>query len=201
MAKTSRIGIMGGTFDPLHMAHLIAAEEAMNAFDLDRVIFMPAGDPPHKSEDPVSDAEHRYAMTLIGTAENAAFEVSRLEIERPGPSYSVDTIRALRGILGPEVEMYFIAGADEILEIESWHESEALPEMARFIAVPRPGFDLAELERLPPKFRASIEVLRMREVSISATNIRQRVAACKSIRYLVPEGVEAYIRKNGLYGR
>ena len=99
------------------------------------------------------------------------------------------------------MEIYFIAGADEILEIESWHESEALPELARFIAVPRPGFDLAELESLLPKFRASIEVLRMREVSISATDIRQRVAAGKSIRYLVPEGVEAYIRKNGLYGR
>lgn len=201
MAKESRIGIMGGTFDPLHMAHLIAAEEAMNAFDLERVIFMPAGDPPHRAEDPVSDAEHRYAMALIGTAVNARFEVSRLEIERPGPSYSVDTIRALRGILGPEVEVYFIAGADEILEIESWHESEALPELARFIAVPRPGFDLRELEHLPPKFRASIDMLRMREVNISATDIRQRVAAGKSIRYLVPEGVEACIRKNGLYRR
>jgi len=201
MAKESRIGIMGGTFDPLHMAHLIAAEEAMNAFDLDRVIFMPAGDPPHKSEGPVSAAEHRYAMTLIGTAENPHFEVSRLEIERPGPSYSVDTIRALRGILGPNVEVYFVAGGDEMLEIESWHESGALPELAKFIAVPRPGFDLADLEHLPPKFRASIEVLRMLEVSISATDIRQRVAAGESIRYLVPEGVEAYIRKNGLYGR
>ncbi len=200
MTNKTRIGIMGGTFDPLHMAHLIAAEEARTAFDLERVVFVPAGEPPHKAQYRISDAEHRYAMTLLGTDDNPHFEVSRIEIERPGPSYSVDTIRALQGVTGAEVELYFIAGADEILEIESWRESDALPELARFIAVPRPGFDLLELERrLPPKFLSSIDVLRMPEIDISATEIRRRVAAGKSIRYLVPSSVEAYIRKNGLY--
>jgi nicotinate-nucleotide adenylyltransferase len=200
MTNKRRVGIFGGTFDPLHTAHLIAAEEARTAFGLERVVFIPAGDPPHKTEQPASDPEHRYAMTLLGTADNPHFEVSRIEIERPGPSYSVDTIRALRGILGPEVEIYFIAGADEVLDIESWHEADALPELARFIAVPRPGFDLLELERrLPARFLSSIDVLRMPEIDISATEIRQRVAAGKSIRYLVPASVEAYIRRNGLY--
>ncbi len=200
MTNENRIGIMGGTFDPLHMAHLVAAEEARAAFGLDRVIFMPAGEPPHKADHPTSEAEHRYAMALLGTAENPYFEVSRLEIERPGPSYSVDTIRALRGAMGSEVEIYFIAGSDEILDIESWYEAESLPRLARFVAVPRPGFDLSELERLlPAQFMSSIEVLSMREINVSATEIRRRVATGKSIRYLVPGSVEAYIRKHGLY--
>lgn len=201
MSKENRVGIMGGTFDPLHMAHLIAAEEARAAFDLDRVIFMPAGDPPHKTESPISDVEHRYAMTLLGTAENPHFEVSRIEIERPGPSYSVNTLRLLQGMLGPQVEIYFIAGADEILDIENWHEADALPDLARFIAIPRPGSDLAELERLPERFRASIDVLKMREINVSATEVRHRAETGASIRYLVPASVEAYILKQGLYRR
>lgn len=200
MTNESRIGIMGGTFDPLHIAHLIAAEEARTAFNLDRVIFIPAGQPPHKAGNPVSGAEHRYAMALLGTGENPYFEVSRMEIERQGPSYSVDTIRALRSALGPGVEIYFIAGADEILDIEAWHEAQALPSLARFIALPRPGFDLSWLEqRLPAHFLASIDVLRMREIDVSATEIRRRCSAGESMRYLVPESVEAYILKNNLY--
>lgn len=200
MTNERRIGIMGGTFDPLHVAHLIAAEEARVGFALDRVIFIPAGRPPHKAGDPTTDPEHRYAMTLLATVENPYFEVSRMEIERQGPSYSVDTIRALRSALGPGVEIHFIAGADEILEIESWHEAEALPSLARFIALPRPGFDLLQLEqRLPDRFLASIDVLPMREIDVSATEIRRRAAAGQSIRYLVPDSVEAYVRKNKLY--
>lgn len=195
-----RLGIMGGTFDPLHLAHLLVAEEARSAFSLERVLFIPAGDPPHKPETPISAAEHRYAMALLGTADHPHFEVSRIEIERPGPSYSVETIRALRGILGAGAEMYFIAGADEILEIESWHESDALPDLVRFIAVPRPGFDLLVLgRRLPARFLSCIDELRMSEIDISATDIRRRVASGEPIRYLVPASVEAYIRKNGLY--
>lgn len=201
MTNDSRIGIMGGTFDPPHIAHLVAAEEARAAFGLDRVIFMPAGQPPHKPDHPVSQTEHRYAMTLLATAENPRFEVSRLEIERPGPSYSVDTIRALRGKLGTQVEIYFIAGADEILDIESWHEADSLPGLARFIAVPRPDFDLSRMKKhLRPVFLSSIDVLSTREMAVSATEIRRRAADGESIRYLVPASVEAYIRKYGLYG-
>ncbi len=196
----SRIGIMGGTFDPLHWAHLIIAEESRERFSLCKVIFIPAGQPPHKLDYPVSDAEHRYAMTLLGTASNPYFEVSRLEIERPGPSYSVDTIRKLKGIYGQKTEIYFIVGADEILEIESWHESDQLPDLARFIVAPRPGFDLTSLERhLPVKFLRSIEVLPITPVDISATNLRARIASGKTIKYLVPEEVEWYIHKHSLY--
>jgi len=196
----SRIGIMGGTFDPLHWAHLIIAEESREKFNLGKGIFIPAGQPPHKSTYPVSDAEHRYARTLLGTASNPYFEASRLEIERSGPSYSVDTIREIKGIYGQKTEIYFIVGADEILEIESWHEADRLPELTRFIVAPRPGFDLTALEQhLPPKFLKSIEILPIAPVDISATNLRARIATGKTIRYLVPEEVERYIRKHGLY--
>lgn len=196
----SRIGIMGGTFDPLHWAHLIIAEESREKFNLGKVIFIPAGQPPHKLTYPVSDAEHRYAMTLLGTASNPYFEVSRLEIERSGPSYSVDTIREIKGIYGRKTEIYFIVGADEILEIESWHEADQLPKLTRFIVAPRPGFDLTALEQhLPLKFLKSIEILPIAPVDISATNLRTRIATGKTIRYLVPEEVEQYIRKHGLY--
>ncbi|MBP6964964.1 MAG: nicotinate-nucleotide adenylyltransferase [Armatimonadetes bacterium] len=200
MSDGGRIGVMGGTFDPPHMAHIAAAEEARLRFGLDRVIFMPAGQPPHKAGRAVSDAEHRYQMTRLGIAGYTQFEVSRMEIDRPGPSYTVDTLRALREELGPEAEIYFIAGADEILDIENWHEAEALPELARFVALPRQGFDLGELEsKLPAKFLASIDMPPMREMHVSATDVRQRVAEGRPIGHLVPAGVEEYIRRNGLY--
>jgi len=196
----TRIGIIGGTFDPIHWAHLVVAEESRVRLGLSKVIFVPAGRPAHKKDHPTSDAEHRYAMVLLGTYSNPDFQISRLEIERAGPSYSVDTIREFKRMYGSNTEIYFIAGADEILDIQSWHEAEALPELARFAAVPRPGFDLAELERrLPGRFLASIELLPIREIDISATEVRGRVAAGKSIKYLVPESVESYIYKHGLY--
>lgn len=196
----TRIGIIGGTFDPIHWAHLIIAEESRVRFGLSKVVFVPAGEPPHKLGHPTSDAEHRYAMVLLGTCSNPSFQVSRLEIERAGLSYSADTIREFQEVHGPDAEIYFIAGADEVLDIESWHDAEMLPEIARFVAVPRPGFDLTELERrLPPRFLASIEPLQMREIDISATEVRARVAAGKSIKYLVPESVESYIHKHRLY--
>ncbi len=196
----ARIGIMGGTFDPIHWAHLLVAEESRAGFGLTKVIFVPAGQPPHKTDHRTSDAEHRYAMVVLATCSNPSFQVSRLEIGRAGPSYSADTIREFKKIYGPDVDIYFIAGADEVLDIQNWHEAEALPELARFVAVPRPGFDLAQLERqVPARFLARIELLQFPEIDVSATEIRARVAAGESIRYLVPEGVESYIRKYGLY--
>ncbi len=195
-----RIGIMGGTFDPIHSAHLMTAEAARTRFELDQVLFIPAGQPPHKFDYRVTEAEHRYAMVILGTAANPAFEVSRMEIERVGPSYSVDTLCELKELYGRGTEIYFIIGADEALDLLKWHESERLPELARFVAAPRPGFDLPELENLLPRnFLDAIDMLPMMPIDISATEIRERVASEKSIRYLVPDNVEAYIHKHGLY--
>lgn len=194
------LGIMGGTFDPLHWAHLVMAEEAKTRFSLDKVLFIPSGQPPHKIDYDISDSEHRYAMTLLGTADNPAFEVSRIEIEREGPSYSVDTIRRLKEIYGADAKMYFILGADEALDILNWHEAANLPDLTRFLVAPRPGFDVAELKtRLPDRFYAVMDTLPIMPMDVSATDLRARVASGKSIRYLVPDLVEAYIRKHGLY--
>ena len=199
-ASDIRLGVLGGTFDPLHWAHLMMAEEARVRFDLNKVLFVPAGQPPHKTDYRVSDPEHRYAMTLLATAYNTAFEVSRMEIELEGPSYSVDTIRRLKEAYGPDTGIYFIMGADEALDILQWHEANSLPELARFVVASRPGFDLAELKtRLPAPFYAAIDFLPMAPIDISATEVRARVASGKSIRYLVPDSVEAYIRKHRLY--
>ena len=194
-----RLGILGGTFDPLHWAHLLMAEEARTRFDLEKVIFIPAGDPPHKDYE-VSDAEDRYAMALLGTASNPAFEVSRIELDRQGPSYSAHTLRELRDIYGPDAGIHFMVGADEALDLPNWHDAESLSGLARFLVVPRPGFDLGELKtRLPSRFYEALDFLPMSPIDISATDIRARMASGRSISYLVPKDVEAYIRKRGLY--
>lgn len=195
-----RLGIMGGTFDPLHWVHLIMAEEARTRFDLDRVLFIPAGQPPHKPDYRVSSAEDRYAMTLLGTASNPAFEVSRIELDRQGPSYSVDTLAQLRETHGPDTDIHFILGADEALYLPSWHEVDKLPDLTRFLVAPRPGFDLGELKaRLPAGLYDAIDFLPMTPVDISSTEIRSRMASGRTIKYLVPDSVEAYIRKHRLY--
>ncbi|HET6454555.1 MAG TPA: nicotinate-nucleotide adenylyltransferase [Armatimonadota bacterium] len=194
-----RLGVLGGTFDPLHWAHLLMAEEARTRFDLEKVVFIPAGDPPHKDYE-VSGAEDRYAMALLGTASNPAFEVSRMELDREGPSYSADTLRELRDICGLDAGIHFMIGADEALDLPNWHDAENLPDLARFLVVPRPGFDLAELKsRLPSRFYEALDFLPMAPIDISATDIRARMASGRSISYLVPKDVEAYIRKRGLY--
>jgi len=169
-----RLGLLGGTFDPIHMGHLLVAEVARHALALDRVLFVPAGDPPHKGES-VTAAEHRYAMTLLATGGNEAFQVSRRELERAGPSYSLVTIGEMQAELPAGGELFFIVGADAILEIRTWYRWEDVLRACRFLAVSRPGFDL------------------------SSTEIRERVRLCEPIRYLVPDEVEVYIRKHGLY--
>ena len=195
------IGIMGGTFDPIHYGHLIIAEEARAIFDLERVIFIPAGQPAHKKDYEVSSAEHRYAMTLLATAINPYFECSRIEMERPGPSYAVDTIEQLLGIYGKESRLYFITGADAILEILTWHEPHRLKSMCKFIAATRPGYDLASLKtRLPKDFLDQIEFLEAPGVNISSTGIRLRVRDNISISYMTPNSVVKYIHKHGFYG-
>jgi nicotinate-nucleotide adenylyltransferase len=193
-----RIGLMGGTLDPTHYAHLLIAEAARVRFSLDRVIWVPAGDPPHKDQD-VAPQEHRYAMALLATASNPCFEVSRLELEREGPSYSLYTIRHFREAL-PGAHLSFIAGADAILEIRTWHRHAEVIRECRFIAVTRPGFDLARLAgALPPGYVEQIDTLEAPAIDISGTQIRARIRAGEPVRYLLPETVEAYIRKHRLY--
>ncbi|SMB92851.1 nicotinate-nucleotide adenylyltransferase [Thermanaeromonas toyohensis ToBE] len=198
-----RVGLMGGTFDPIHYGHLVTAEAARCEFNLDKVIFIPSGQPPHKKDYEVTSAEHRYRMTVLATASNPYFEVSRIEIDRPGLSYTVDTVSEYRRLWGPEPEIYFITGADAILEILHWKDVDILLTRCHFIAATRPGFPLARLEevkpRLPQDAEQRIHLLEVPALAISSTDIRRRVREGKSIKYLLPEPVEEYIREQGLY--
>jgi nicotinate-nucleotide adenylyltransferase len=191
---------MGGTFDPIHYGHLVTAEEALVQFNLDRVVFMPTGRPVAKRERAVSGAEDRYLMTVIATASNPDFEVSRLEIDRPGPTYTVDTMTELRGAYGPAAELYFITGADAVWEILTWRDAEKLAGLTRLIAATRPGYDLgrfAEAHRDAPL--PAVDTMEVPALAISSTDIRERVAERRPVRYLLPEAVATYIAKNGLY--
>jgi nicotinate-nucleotide adenylyltransferase len=189
---------MGGTFDPVHYGHLVIAEMARTEFDLDQVVWVPAGDPPHKDE-AVSSQEHRYAMVVLATATHPDFWVSRMELGRSGPSYTLHTVQDFKKE-SPEDEFFFITGADAILEILTWHRHPEVIRACRFIAVTRPGYDLTRLSGvLPPEYLARIHTISAPGVDISSTLIRQRVRQGEPVRYLVPEPVEAYIRKHRLY--
>ncbi|MEI6499488.1 MAG: nicotinate-nucleotide adenylyltransferase [Armatimonadota bacterium] len=195
-----RVAVLGGTFDPVHYGHLAAAELVADQYELDRVIFLPNRLPPHKPGHQISPPEDRYLMTVLATNSNPRFTVSRLELEREGPSYTLDTLRSLRAELGPECAVYFIIGADAVLEIATWHGAEAVLREGRFIAVHRPGYDLARLSSvIGPAGMAHIEPLALPELDISSTGLRERVAAGQSIRYLTPEAVVDYISRRGLY--
>lgn len=190
---------MGGTFDPVHYGHLVIAEEARYEFALDRVVWVPAGDPPHKTTRRIVSQEHRYAMVVLATASNPAFEVSRMELERQGPSYTVDTVAAFHE-QRPQAELFFITGADATLEILTWHRHQDLIERCRFIAVTRPGYDLERLSAvLPAGYLERISTIQAPGVDISSTALRRRLAGGEPIKYLVPEGVESYLSKHGLY--
>lgn len=191
---------MGGTFDPIHYGHLVAAEEALVQFNLDRVVFMPTGEPVRKTHLRVSPAEDRYLMTVIATASNPDFGVSRLEIDRPGATYTVDTMTELRTIYGPETELFFISGADAILDILTWKDSAQLTDICTLIAATRPGYDLSRFEQQPEDEGLRVEMMEVPALAISSTDIRQRVAERRPVRYLLPEAVAMYIRKNHLYG-
>jgi len=194
-----RLGLMGGTFDPVHYGHLVIAEETRLVFGLDRVDFVTSADPPHKKGYEITPAEHRYAMTLLATTSNPFFRVSRREIERAGPSYSIDTIQEYQREF-PEAEIFFITGADAILEILTWHRADEAVRLCTFVAATRPGYDLAKMERvLPPSYLPHIRRITVPGVDFSSTDIRERVQRGKSIKYLVPEAVEAYIAKYNLY--
>lgn len=199
------IGIMGGTFDPIHLGHLVTAEEVRIQFDLDRVIFVPSGHPPHKESRNVSDPEHRYLMTVLATITNPYFAVSRVEIDKPPEqlTYTIDTIRYFHNHFAGKAKIYFITGADAILEILTWKDYRELLSICSFIAATRPGYCLSRLEdtigAVCPEALCNIHVLEIPAMAISSTFIRRRVSQGKPIKYLAPESVTQYILKNGLY--
>ena len=190
-----RLGVMGGTFDPVHHGHLVAASEVRSWFDLDEVVFVPTGEPWQKGERRVADAEDRYLMTVIATASNPRFSVSRVDIDRPGPTYTVDTLRDIRAARGDEWDLYFITGADALAKIVTWRDAADCFELAHFVGCTRPGHELT-LGSLPPDRVTLVEVPAL---AISSTDCRDRVAAGEPIWYLVPDGVVQYVSKRNLY--
>lgn len=190
---------MGGTFDPIHYGHLVAAEEALVQFNLDRVLFMPTGNPVRKIGRQVSPAEHRYLMTVIATASNPDFEVSRLEVDRPDVTYTVDTMTKLRNVHGADAELFFITGADAVLEILTWKDSARLADLCTLIAATRPGYDMAPFFELAPESGLIVQTMEVPALAISSTDIRSRMARRRPVRYLLPEAVAAYVAKNRLY--
>lgn len=189
-----RIGIMGGTFDPIHHGHLVAANEVADRYTLDEVVFVPTGQPWQKGT-VASPAEDRYLMTVIATASNPRFHVSRVDIDRGGPTYTIDTLRDLRRGYGPEAELFFITGADALSKILSWKDADEVFSLAHFVGVTRPGFTLSDAH-LPAN---SVSLVQVPAMAISSTDCRARVAVGKSIWYLVPDSVVHYIAKRGLY--
>ncbi|SDJ06162.1 nicotinate-nucleotide adenylyltransferase [Frankineae bacterium MT45] len=185
---------MGGTFDPIHHGHLVAASEVAQLFELDEVIFVPTGAPWQKSSRQVSAAEHRYLMTVIATASNPRFLVSRVDIDRDGPTYTVDTISDIAKIR-PGAELYFITGADALGQILTWKDTDLSLQLAKFIGVTRPGYELSDAH-LPPNSATLVDVPAM---AISSTACRERVHAGQPVWYLVPDGVVQYIAKHRLY--
>jgi nicotinate-nucleotide adenylyltransferase len=191
-----RLGVMGGTFDPIHHGHLVAASEVASAFHLDEVIFVPTGQPWQKSDQVVTSAEDRYLMTVIATAENPQFSVSRIDIDREGPTYTVDTLRDLRA-LHPDADLFFITGADALAQILTWRDSEELFSLAHFIGCTRPGHPLSDAG-LPV---GGVSLVEVPALAISSTDCRSRVGKGDPVWYLVPDGVVRYIHKRALYAR
>ncbi|HCU78356.1 MAG TPA: nicotinic acid mononucleotide adenylyltransferase [Microbacterium sp.] len=191
-ARARRIGVMGGTFDPIHHGHLVAASEVADSFGLDEVVFVPTGKPWQKHD--VTESEHRYLMTVIATASNPRFSVSRVDIDRQGPTYTIDTLRDLQR-LNPDADLYFITGADAITQILSWRNHDELWELAHFVAVSRPGHVL-NTDGLPVEDVSQLEIPAL---AISSTDCRERVRGGHPVWYLVPDGVVQYIAKHHLY--
>ena len=185
---------MGGTFDPIHHGHLVAASEVQARFGLEQVVFVPTGQPWQKSQTAVTPAEHRYLMTVIATASNPRFTVSRVDIDRPGPTYTIDTLRDLRAER-PDDELFFITGADALADVLSWKDADALWELAHFVGVTRPGHVLSD--KGLPEDRVTLQ--EVPAMSISSTDCRARVAGGEPVWYLVPDGVVQYINKYCLY--
>jgi nicotinate-nucleotide adenylyltransferase len=197
MAQRRRIGVMGGTFDPIHHGHLVAASEVQAWFDLDEVVFVPTGEPWQKSGREVSAPEDRYLMTVIATASNPRFSVSRVDIDRGGPTYTIDTLRDL-GASRPDTDLFFITGADALAQILTWRDADGVFELAHFVGCTRPGttIDEATVDRLPG---GKVTLIEVPALAISSTECRARASKGDPVWYLVPDGVVQYIAKRGLY--
>ena len=197
-----KIGVLGGTFDPVHLGHLIVAEEVRLKLGLQEVLLMPAGQPWLKEGEAISPAEHRLEMAVLATASNPYINVSTVEIERSGATYTVETVVEMRAGLGASAKLFFIVGFDTLAELHRWKDARRLVELCQVVAVPRPGYgkiDLRSLEPEIPEASQRIKKVEVPQIDISATEIRRRIAAGQSVRYLVPEAVEEYIAANDLY--
>lgn len=196
-----RVGLLGGTFDPIHIGHLIIAEEARVRLNLDKVLFIPARRSPHKLDEAPCALEHRMRMVELAVADNPYLDVCRLEAERPGPSYTVDTVESLRVAYGPGVDLFFIMGMDSLEGLSRWREPQRLISMVRIVAVGRAGctVDLRALERELPGIGERLDLLPTLQIGISSTELRRRVREALPIRYQVPAAVEKYIVEHGLY--
>ncbi len=196
-----RLGVFGGTFDPVHYGHLVAAEEVRYRLRLDKVLFVPAGMPPHKLDHDITPTRHRLAMLELAIASNPGFALSRVDIDRHGPCYTVDTLALLHEEYGPGTELFFLMGMDSLAEILTWKEPERLIRLAQIVVVGRPGFqaDVDELDKVLPGAAERISIVDTPLMEVSSSDIRQRVREGAPIRYQVPEAVEAYIRAHRLY--
>jgi len=191
-----RVGIFGGTFDPIHVGHLIIAEWLREELPLDKVVFIPSAYPPHKVASRITELHHRMAMVRLAIEGNPHFELSDVEMAKGGISYTVETLRYLKAHQFQRAELFLIIGSDNLIDLPNWHQPEKLFKYSRVLVVPRPGYDP---DTADPRFRKLIHWVEAPRLEISATEIRQRVQRGESIRYLVPQAVEEYIRKHGLY--
>src|SRR5579883_2003534 len=204
MRERARIGILGGTFDPVHYAHLAIAEEVYCALHLTRVLFVPAGQPPHKLGEPITPAEHRVAMLELAIRPNPHFSLSLVDIERDGPSYTVDTLRLLRNELGADADLYFVIGGDSLRDLPTWYDPAGILEQATIVALMRPGYAEVAAERAMlfarlPALEQRLIVLEGPRLDLSSTELRRRVATGRPIKYQTPDEVEDYIRRHRLY--
>ncbi len=190
-----KVGCFGGTFDPVHLGHLIIAEFLTEVAALDKILFIPAGQPPHKPYPPITPTHHRQRMMELAISDNPRFELSLIEMERSGKSYTVETLQSLKNIYS-KTNLFLIIGMDNLVDLPNWKAPEQILDLCTLLVVPRLGFSL---EQVDPRFRDQAVVVRTPLIEIASRDIRQRVREGKSIRYLVPEKVESYIRKHGLY--
>ena len=204
LVSRRKVGILGGTFDPIHYGHLVVAEDCWYQLGLDEVLFVPAGRPPHKSGQLISSAADRVAMVELAIAGNAHFRLSRVDVDRPGASYSVEMVAALRQALGPETNLYFIIGRDALRDLPTWRSPNLLADLCQIVAVNRPGYpplDLSRLDATIPHAGERIQQLVVPELNIAASDLRRRVADGRPITYMTADAVIRYIQEHGLYRR
>ncbi|MGN1011110.1 MAG: nicotinate-nucleotide adenylyltransferase [Clostridia bacterium] len=194
-----KIGIMGGTFDPIHYGHIVTASKVKKSFGLDEVVFVPSGNPPHKKERKITPAEHRLNMVNRAVKSIKGFSVSTMEMDRPGYSYALDTVNGFYRLYGEDTDLYFITGADAIAEIATWHRADELMKKCRFIASARPGYHFDKEHAIAEKYKDRIVLFPETNIAVSSSDIRRRIAQGKSVTSMLPEEVEQYIREHHLY--